>query len=415
MEIAIVGAGIVGIATAYELACDGHRVTVYEQRSAAAEEASFASSGLLAPSLLIPWAAAGVGAASTSVLWGRQPAFRMARGAGRAEYSWLLRWRKAARSPSAEATLAALERLGRYSLERTRKLSALFEIDIETSHGTLVLLRGKNDLRKLQPVPDMLRNGGSTITEIDADTTRLIEPGLSADIPLLGALHAPDGEAANCRLFAQVLRYAAQEHGVKFLFNTRVESISGHPATLQVAGDSTPRRADAVVLCAGLASTGLLRRHGVNLPVAAVHGYTISAPLREELHAPQGTVIDPVHRITVARQGQRVRVSGGAELGHGGGEHHAETLQKLYSALSGWFPGGAQLSSQQLQIWRGARPTLPDGAPALGASGIPGLWLNTGHGASGWALACGSARLLADQIAGAPMAMEIDAFGAHRF
>ncbi|WP_353234435.1 FAD-dependent oxidoreductase [Diaphorobacter ruginosibacter] len=415
MEIAIVGAGIVGIATAYELACDGHRVTVYEQRSAAAEEASFASSGLLAPSLLIPWAAAGVGAASTSLLWGRQPAFRMVRGAGRAEYAWLWSWRKAARSANAATTLAALEQLGRYSLERTRKLSAEFDVDIETSHGMLVLLRTKNDIRKIQPVPQLLRDSGQTIEEIDADTARLIEPALSGDVALLGALHAPGGESANCRLFAQVMRYAAQELGVSFVFNARVESVSTHPATLQIAGEQTPRRADAVVLCAGLASAALLQRLGLHLPMAAVHGYTLSAALREDLHAPQGTVIDPVHRITIARQGQRVRVSGGAELGHGGGEHHPDTLQKLYSALSGWFPGGAQLSPQKIQIWRGARPTLPDGAPAIGPSGIPSVWLNTGHGASGWALACGSARLLANQIAGAPMAMALEAFSAHRF
>ncbi len=415
MEIAVVGAGIVGIATAYELACDGHRVTVYEQRSAAAEEASFASSGLLAPSLLIPWAAAGIGANSVNLLWGRQPAFRMANGAGLKEWGWLKRWRKAARSPSAAATLRALEHLGRYSLERTRKLSAQFEIDIETSHGTLVLLRHKNDARTLQPVPDVLREAGHELAEVDAETARLIEPGLSADVPLAGALHAADGESANCRLFAQVMRYAAQELGVTFQFNAQVQSITTHPTGLMLNAESTPRRADAIVLCAGLASASLLRKHGLDLPLAPVYGYTISAPLREELHAPQGAVVDPVHRITIARQGQRVRISGGAELGYGGGEHHADTLQKLYLALSGWFPGAAHLSSSQVQIWRGARPTLPDGAPALGSSGIPGVWLNTGHGAAGWALACGSARALADRIGGGASAVELDAFSASRF
>ncbi len=415
MEIAIVGAGIVGIATAYELACDGHQVTVYEQRSAAAEEASFASSGLIAPSLLIPWAAAGIGAHSSSLLWGRQPAFRMVRGAGRAEWAWLWRWRKAARSPSSQSTLLALEKLGRYSQSRTRALAALFEVDIETSHGTLVLLRSKNDVKKLKPIPELLREAGSHLTEIDPETARLIEPGLSSDVPLTGALHATDGEAANCRLFAQVLRYAAQERNVKFVFNAHVQSISAQPTGLQVKGETELRRADAVVLCAGLASASLLRKHGVDLPMTAVHGYTISAPLREDLHAPQGSVIDPVHRITIARQGQRVRVSGGAELGHGGGEHHGDTLQKLYSALAGWFPGAAHLSSSQVQIWRGARPTLPDGAPALGPSGVPGLWLNAGHGACGWALACGSARALADRIGGHAPAVELDAFSANRF
>ncbi|WP_226858355.1 FAD-dependent oxidoreductase [Diaphorobacter aerolatus] len=372
MEIAIVGAGIVGVATAYELACDGHQVTVYEQRSAAAEEASFASSGLLAPALLIPWSSPGVGANTNNLLWGRQPAFRMARGAGLAEYRWLARWRKAGSAPTAMATMRALEQLGRFSVERTRRLIELFQIDVETCHGTLVLLRGKNDMRRLEPVPGLLHEAGGALREIDADNARLIEPGLSADAPFAGALHAGEGEAANCRLFAQVLRYAAQEHGAQFRFNAQVQSISTQPTGLQIAGEPAPRRADAVVLCAGLASAALLRKQGLQLPMAPVYGYTISAPLREDTHAPQGSVIDPLHRITISRQGLRVRVSGGAELGYGGGEHHADTLQKLYLALSGWFPGGAQLSSNQVQILRGARPTLPDGAPVLGPSGLPG-------------------------------------------
>ena len=415
MEIAIVGAGIVGVATAYELACDGHQVTVYEQRSAAAEEASFASSGLLAPSLLIPWASPAIGVQTSKWLWSRQPALRMARGAGLAEYRWHRRWRKAGRAPTALATMQALEKLGQFSLERTRKLVELFQVDIETSQGTLVLLRNKNDLKKILPATEVMSEAGHALNELDADGARLIEPGLSSDVPLSGALHASNGEAGNCRLFAQVLRYAAQEHGVRFRFNAQVKSITTHPTGVQIAGESAPRRADAVVLCAGLASAALLRGNGLNLPMAPVYGYTISAPVREDTHAPQGSLIDPLHRITISRQGMRIRVSGGAELGYGNGEHHADTLQKLYLALSGWFPGGAQLSSSQVQILRGARPTLPDGAPVLGASGIPGVWVNAGHGASGWALACGSARLLADRIAGAAPTMELDAFSASRF
>ena len=178
---------------------------------------------------------------------------------------------------------------------------------------------------------------------------------------------------------------------------------------------SNARRFDAVIVCAGLAAPALLRPLGLPLPVTALHGYSISAPLREDSHAPQGTVIDPLHRLTITRQGQRVRVSGGAEIGQGDGSHHAPTLQTLYHALSGWFPGGAQLSSTQVQVWRGARPMLPDGAPVVGASGLPGLWINAGHGAAGWAQACGSARAVADLVAGRPPEIDLQALGMRRF
>jgi D-amino-acid dehydrogenase len=129
-----------------------------------------------------------------------------------------------------------------------------------------------------------------------------------------------------------------------------------------------------------------------------VYGYSVSAPLREATHAPLTSAIDVQQQITITRQGQRIRITGGAEIGSADAPHHHATLQRLYRAVNDWFPGGAQLSGS-LQIWRGARPTLCDGAPAIGQSGLPGIWLNTGHGAGGWALACGSARALADLMA----------------
>ncbi len=415
MHIAIVGAGIVGVATAYELACDGHAVTVFEQRSAAAEEASFANAGALAPSLLIPWAAPGIGGPLRRQLFGAQATLRFAGGVRRSEWAWLWRWRQAGRRPAAAATLTALARLGTYSLDRTRRIAADLELDPETSRGTLVVLRTAQDVALVQPALQVLRDAGVQVAEVEADTARLIEPGLSPDTPLAGALHIADGEASNCRLFAQMLRYAAQERGAQFVFQSRVESLRTAPAGVHLAGEADARRFDAVIVCAGLASPALLRPLGLPLPVTALHGYSISAPLREDSHAPQGTVIDPLHRLTITRQGQRVRVSGGAEIGQGDGSHHAPTLQTLYHALSGWFPGGAQLSSTQVQVWRGARPMLPDGAPVVGASGLPGLWINTGHGAAGWAQACGSARAVADLVAGRSPEIDLQALGMRRF
>lgn len=415
MHIAIVGAGIVGVTTAYELACDGHEVSVFEQRSAAAEESSFANAGLVSPALLIPLAAPGIGGAQSTRLFGRHAAIRLASGVTAAELGWLWRWRKAGRSPALGLSLAALEQLGRYSQARMRLVSEQLQMDAETSRGALVLLRTVDDLARMQPALKVLRDAGMPIHDVDADTARQIEPGLSPDVPLIGALHAPDGESGNCRLFAQMLRYAAQERGAQFHFNAKVSGLDAAPSGLRIAGETVPRRFDAVVVCAGVAAGALLRPLGVDLPLAAVHGYSISAPLREDSHAPQGSIVDPLHRVTITRQGQRVRIAGGAELGRGDGKHHALTLQTLYQAISGWFPGGVQLSSAQVQVWRGARPALPDGAPAVGPTGFPGIWINAGHGGSGFALACGSARAIADLLGQKAPEVDLQPFGLRRF
>ena len=410
MKIAIVGAGIVGVTTAYELASDGHEVTVFEQRSAAAEEASFATGGLLAPYLLNPWAVPGWGRGLR--LTGADATLRLAGGLSRTHLGWLWRWRRHARQHSAPAT--ALERLAQYSQGRLNAIAARHELDFESSAGRLVLLRSEPEHAALQPALQLLRDAGVAAHEIDADAARKIEPGLSPEAPLAAAIHLPGAGAGNCRLFAQLLRQGMQGSGVHFAFGTRVDRVSSSPTGVAVQGDAELRRFDAVVLCAGLASAALLPPLGLQLPMAAVYGYSVSAPLREATHAPCASVVDMAQQISITRLGQRVRIAGGAELTGADAEHHMPTLQRLYRTLNDWFPGGAQLSAG-LQIWRGARTLLPDGAPVVGASGLPGLWLNTGHGAGGWALACGSARAVADLIAQREPEVSLDGLGMRHF
>ncbi len=410
MKIAIVGAGIVGVTTAYELASDGHEVTVFEQRGAAAEEASFATAGLLAPLVLNPWAVPGFGQALR--IMGPHPTLRVAGGLNRANLTWLRRWRHVARNQSAPA--AVLERLAQYSLARIHAIATRHELDFEASSGRLVLLRNEQEQAALQPALQVMRDAGVPLHEIDADAARVIEPGLSPEAPLAGAIHLPDAGAGNCRLFAQLLRQGTQGSGVHYAFNTRVDRISSNPTGLVVQGESELRRYDAVVLCAGMACAALLPAVGLRLPMTAVHGYSVSAPVRESTHAPCTSVVDIAQQISITRLGQRVRIAGGAEWAGADAEHHTPTLQRLYRTLNDWFPGGAQLSSG-LQVWRGARTMLPDGAPLLGATGVPGLWLNTGHGASGWGLACASARAVADLIAQREPEVSLEGLGMRRF
>ena len=412
MKIAIVGAGIVGVSTAYELARDGHEVTVFEQRNAAAEEASFANAGLLSPHLLTPWAAPGLG--NPLKVMGRRATLRLTQGVRGADLAWLWRWQRAARRGAQAAQLSALEGLARYSQQRLQQIAAEHELDFENSQGRLVLLRTAQEQARWQPALQVLRDAGIALREIDASAARRIEPGLSPEAPLAGALHLPDAMAGNCRLFAQLLRQGTQASGAQFALGTRVARLTSQPMGVQVHGESGARPFDAVVLCAGMASAALLRPLGLRLPMVAVHGYSVSAPLREALHAPVASVVDSLHQITITRLGQRVRITGGAELGGQDAPHHAPTLQQLYLGMNEWFPGGALLSSG-LQVWRGARPTLPDGAPVVGASGVPGLWLNTGHGAGGWALASGSARAVAALIAQRSPDVSLGGLGIQRF
>ena len=241
------------------------------------------------------------------------------------------------------------------------------------------------------------------------DEARQIEPALHPHTLLAGAIHLPQDEVGNCRQFAIILRDAAEQLGVRFVFNTPVVAVDkAQPATLHAANEAAPQRFDALVLCAGVQSAELLRPLGLRLPLRPVYGYSISAHIPEAVHAPRSGVMDERYKVAITRMGQRVRVAGSAEIGGTPEALNDAALQTLYKVLADWFPAAARLSSG-VQVWKGARPMLPDGPPIVGASGLPGLWLNLGHGSSGWALSCGSARVLADQIAG--RAPEIDTEG----
>jgi D-amino-acid dehydrogenase len=123
--------------------------------------------------------------------------------------------------------------------------------------------------------------------------------------------------------------------------------------------------------------------------------------------------MDERYKVAISRLGQRVRVSGGAEIGGHASKYHAGSIKTLYKVLDDWFPGAAR-TQDNVQIWKGARPMLPDGPPIVGASGVPNIWLNLGHGSSGWALACGSARVLADSISGRKPEIDLTGLGIER-
>jgi D-amino-acid dehydrogenase len=109
--------------------------------------------------------------------------------------------------------------------------------------------------------------------------------------------------------------------------------------------------------------------------------------------------MDERYKVAISRIGNRVRVAGGAQIGGDPARINQSAIQTLYKVLDDWFPAAAD-TKNQVQVWKGARPMLPSGPPRVGESGVQNVWLNLGHGSSGWALSCGSARLLADKISG---------------
>jgi D-amino-acid dehydrogenase len=286
----------------------------------------------------------------------------------------------------------------------------------------MVILRNAKDVKLMQPNLQVLREAGVSFKELTAEEARIVEPAINPDNAFFGAVHLPSDEVGNCREFTLLLKAESQKLGVKYEMNTTVASVlSAKGAILNIANEIEPRAFDAVVMCAGAASSELLKPIlkplKRKLPLVPVYGYAISAAIREPLNAPRSAVIDEHYKVAITRMGNRVRVAGSAEIGGSLDNKPVSAISTLYKVLQDWFPGAAHISNMGASVteWKGARPMLPDGPPVLGASGVPNIWVNVGHGDNGWALSCGSARVLADLIAKRAPDVDISGMSINRF
>jgi D-amino-acid dehydrogenase len=422
MKIAIVGAGVIGVTTAYELACDGHDVTVFERNASIAVESSFANAGIIAPGYAAPWAAPGMPFKVFKQLFSRHAPVKIKFPLSNNDLTWLWQAWRACKLETYLANRNRMQALASYSLDRLHAITADLSLEFERNDGLMVLLRSAKDSALMQPNLQVLREAGVPFKEVNAEEARLIEPALNPDSAFSGAVHLPNDEVGNCREFTLLLKAESQKLGVKYEMNTTVAGVSSSKfAIINIAKEDVPRTFDAVVMCAGVASRDLLKPLikplKRKLPLIPVYGYAISAAIREPLNAPRSAVMDERYKVAISRMGNRVRVAGSAEIGGSLDNKPVSAISTLYKVLQDWFPGAAHISNMGASVteWKGARPMLPDGPPVLGASGVPNIWLNLGHGASGWALSFGSARVLADLIAKRATDVDVSAMSIERF
>jgi len=303
----------------------------------------------------------------------------------------------------------AMQRLAHYSRGRIEDLATRLGLDYEQRRGYIVLLRTAADLKRAGAGLRLLTELGVAHDVLDEAACRQFDPALSPSARVHAAIRLANDGVGNCRQFAHLLKNEGQRLGVRFAFDTELAGLipGTRPAIRLAHGEA--HEFEHVVVCAGVEANRLLAPHGLTLPLAAVFGYSITAPLREHDGGPdmgaRSALMDERFKVAISRLGQRIRVAGSAEIGGSLGELRRAPLATLYRVLDEWFPGAASL--RETQEWKGARPMLPDGPPVIGASRLPGIWLNLGHGSSGWALSCGSARVLADAIVGKPAGIDM--------
>ncbi|KWR89496.1 D-amino acid dehydrogenase [Cupriavidus sp. IDO] len=423
MRVVIVGAGVVGMTSAWRLAEDGHEVTILERHDGPGEETSFANGGQLSYSYVAPLAGPGVLSKVPGWLLRRDSPMRFRPVADPAQWRWLAAFMGACNKATSEATTRKLLRLAFYS----RDLMQAF-VASESRHGELATdfdfaRRGKlvvhRDAAAFDSACGLLDYQASLGCEqqaLDRDACVALEPALAGiRHDIAGAIYTPSEEVGDCHRFCLALaRLLRERSGVTMQFGTSVQGLvqQGDRVTgVKTATGVVP--ADAVVMAGGIGSVPLLRPLGVRPMLWPLKGYSITVPLADGAHAPHISVTDFANKIVYARIGNTLRVAGMADLVRGGNRIDPERVDTLVTQTRALFDGIVpDIPVAQLQPWAGLRPATPDGSPLVGPSRLRGLWLNLGHGALGFTLAMGSAGLLADQLAGRRPAVDAGDFSA---
>ncbi len=425
LKIAVVGAGVIGVTSAYELAAAGHEVTVFDSGGTIAGEGSFAPAGMDGPGWAMAWSA--LAAAAPGL-----PALGV--GANPLRWLWAARWLNAHRRSALPLLHQRTHRLTAYSRERAQELRRSLNLEFENAAGVLVLSRSAARTKGMLKAALMLEQLGVAHRRLAADECLSIEPGLNPEQRPDAAIHLSGEGTGNCREFTHLMRQHAERLGVRFVFHTEVMGITAGerpvltlrraaPASSAAGSSREPEHPeeqaafDAVAVCSAIGAKPLLAGCGLRLPLARLLGHSVTLPLRlEDMSAssigPTSAVIDAGMRISITRSGSRVRVAAVTRLGGPTSANDRSAVEPLYRLLDHWFPGCARAS--QAQHWAGACSALPDGLPLIGASGVRGVWLNIGHGDTGWAMACGSAKVLSDSICGRSPGIDIEGLGIER-
>ena len=420
MHVAIIGAGLAGLTTAYALERRGVRVTVVDRREGPGLETSFGNAALMHPSLVGPWNEPGV-------------AIDLLRWLGRDDAPMLLHLRAlpglvfwglrflAESSPSRHKVntlknlrLALLARSEMDALRADLAIAFCWKKTgvLSVSRSAVAFDRSKDAAHQVEPF-------GVSFRVLDRDETLAREPALAPVASVIeGSVHFADDERGDAHAFCNALVDRLSGRGVRFAFNTDIAAIATAPG--RITGIETREgriEADAYVLAAGSFSAPLGDAIGLRVPVRPAKGYSLTLHCPGNPHAPSMPLSDnSVHAAVTPIDGKRVRIAGTAEFAGLDTTIRKPRTDYLMSLLRQIYPRLAEtVAPAHITPWTGLRPMSADGVPTASATRYANLWLNTGHGHIGWTTCMGTARLVADMIAGGTPPLPLADYSLVRF
>ena len=421
MRIAVIGAGVVGVTTAYALGKRGHEVTVIERHDDAGRETSFGNAGQRSYGVVYPWADAAMVRRALPWLVKADGPLKMAVPPSFDTLRFLLATLRFALAPGVYGlNKRAMVHLGTYSRRCFLDLEQELNLDFDGGHdGLLHLASSPAQMAEYRKTGELLDELGVPYQLLGPREVRDYEPGMTGDGPLHGAIRYQTDGTGDCHLFSRALARACEQHGVSFRFQQQVQRLVADDRRVQAVemtgpdGRSDSLAVDACVVAAGCWSPGLVAPLDMRLPIYPVKGYSLTAPLLDPERAPRSTVHDDNFKVVSTRLGDRLRATGFVELADYARDIPEARLATIRKSVESRFPGCADLD--QASRWTGFRPMTPDGPAIIGRGSRDNLYLNTGHGTFGWTLSAASAELIAQVIDQEPTALSLDPFRPDRF
>lgn len=422
MKIAIIGAGVIGTATAWELLRQGHQVVLLEAREGPGLETSFANAGQLSYDYVAPLADPGVFQDLPRWLLNPASPLRFRPQLEPRQWCWLMAFLKASNRNTAQASTTALLQLSYLSRDTLHAWLQETPIDFHyKTNGKLIAYRSPKLLEKARNQVEYQATQGSQQRILTRDEAVNLEPALARlGDSLAGCIHTPTEEVGDCYLFTRGLFERVQNHPDGTVYtNARVLRLNRHQGRVTSAqlsnGDLI--EADHFVIAGGLQAYDLLRQHGETVQLYGLKGYSLSIPLPVETPsqntapiAPSISVTDYERRTVYARLGGVLRVAAMVDIGDRSNAIRPERIQHLKNEVRNSFP---EVDVDRAVPWAGLRPATPEGRPIVSRSRkLDNLWLNLGHGALGFTLACGSAVLLHSLICQRPPPIDQTPFQA---
>jgi D-amino-acid dehydrogenase len=409
MKILVMGAGIAGVTTAYELHRDGHEVTVIDREALPASFTSYANAGLFAPAHSYAWSSPAAPKILLKSLWRNDQALRLKPSLDRHFIKWMGSFLGQCTAERALINTTRKARLCNYSLEIFHQTLSATRVEYcGRQGGILYLYRSEKLLNGAAIKSKILIDSGCKIETLSRDAMAERDPALApVKDQFAGALFAANDESGDCRLFARNMAKLLTDKGVTFKMGTDITGMDVEQDRISgIATKSGKETADAYVLCLGLFTPHLTRMIGQDLPIYPVKGYSVTFPVSERNKSPLIGGVDEENLVAYCPLGDRLRATATAEFSGYGREHSPEDIRHMLKQITALFPDGADYSKPD--YWAGLRPMTPEGTPILGRGRHHNLWYNTGLGHMGWTMSHATARITADLIAGRGAAIPLD-------